>query len=379
MGIFTRTKAEAPSVQKAAAGMSNTMYVGGFQGNNAGLQMVGQYYSYYEGPSRNAAMQVPAIARGRSLICSMVASTPLQMYNEVWDEEAGEMMKKYIAPRSWLRQPDPSVTYSFLMSWTVDDLIMYGRAFWLITERTADGFPSKYTRLPAAMCVTRDQPGPVYFAPSNQVYFQGGQIDENNLVQFLCGEEGLINQTEQSVQTALRLEQARLRNAQSTMPSGVLYQTGGEPLSADELSEIAQAFNAARVNGNQTAALNEYMKYEETTATPDKMLLIDAARFQGEEITRIMGVPPYLAGYSIGSYSYTNSKSAREDLYLFAARQYANCIAETLSMPNITPRGTFVCFDIDDYLAEVIAVEDADNETPDETMPEENTQEALAQ
>jgi hypothetical protein len=32
---------------------------------------------------------------------------------------------------------------------------------------------------------------------------------------------------------------------------------------------------------NQTAALNEYLSYSETLTSPDKMLLIDSAEFQG--------------------------------------------------------------------------------------------------
>jgi hypothetical protein len=81
---------------------------------------------------------------------------------------------------------------------------------------------------------------------------------------------------------------------------------------------------------------------------------------------RLGNIPPYLAGINIGSYAYTTSKGAREDLYLFAARQYMDCIAQTLSMNNVLPRGTYIEFDVDDYLADVIA----ETESPDvQEMP----------
>ena len=48
--------------------------------------------------------------------------------------------------------------------------------------------------------------------------------------------------SEQSVATALKLEAARYRNASSAIPAGVLRQTGGEPLSAQELADLAAAF-----------------------------------------------------------------------------------------------------------------------------------------
>jgi phage portal protein BeeE len=118
-----------------------------------------------------------------------------------------------------------------------------------------------------------------------------------------------------------------------------LKQTGGEPLSAQELADLASAFNAARAT-NQTAALNEFLSYTETSATPDKMLLIDAANYQALECARLTNVPPYLVGVSTGAYSYQSSEQARADLYIFGVQAYASCIAATLSQNNVLPRGT---------------------------------------
>ena len=386
MAIFNRNVNKAaisPAVdtRKAAAAGGGGKGGGGYNANNAGVNLVGQYYTYYEGDARNRGMSVPTLARARDLLASVVSATYLCMYNEMWDETAGEMMKMPIAPRSWIKQPDPTLPYATLMSWTLDDLFFYGRAFWFITGRTADGFPASFTRLNAANITTRDQSGPVWFGPSNQVYFQGGQIDEKDLVQFISPVQGVIFQSEQAVATALRLEHSRYRNANSSMPSGVLRQRGGEPLSAQELADLASAFNAAREN-NQTAALNEFLDYTETKALPDNMLMIDSANFQALEMCRLGNIPPYLAGINIGSYQYTTGQQAREDLYLFGARPYMDCIAQTLSMNNVLPRGTYIEFDIDDYLSAVISAPDADNmpemphpASPDTTNPMPTTTE----
>jgi phage portal protein BeeE len=259
------------------------------------------------------------------------------------------------------------------MAWTFDDLFFYGRAFWYITARTQDGYPTAFTRLPAGSVTTQDQSGPVWFAPSKEVYFQGNMIDPKDLVQFLSPIQGIVYMSEQTVATAIKLEAARYRNAESSIPAGVLKQTGGEPLSATELADLASAFNAARAT-NQTAALNEFLSYTETTATPDKMLLIDAANYQALECARLTNVPPYLVGVSTGSYSYQSSEQARADLYIFGVKAYADCIAATLSQNNVLPRGTYVKFDTSSYLDENYAADKMDS--PD--MPQENTQEELA-
>jgi phage portal protein BeeE len=339
----------------------------------SGVNMVGQYYSYYEGEARNRAMSVATISRARDLMASVIGSLPLRMYNERWNDSEKEMEKEYLAPRSWLRQPDPSVTYDFLMAWTFDDLFHFGRAFWVITSRTQDGFPASFTRIPAGSVTTTDQAGPVWYAPSKEVYFLGNMINPADLVQFLSPIQGIIYMSEQTVATALKLEAARYRNAESSIPAGVLKQTGGEPLSASELADLASAFNAARAT-NQTAALNEFLSYTETTATPDKMLLIDAANYQALECARLTNVPPYLVGVSTGAYSYQSSEQARADLYIFGVQAYASCIASTLSQNNVLPRGTYVEFNTEKFLVENEIADKMDS--PD--MPEENTQEELA-
>ena len=374
MALFNRVTKAAISPVSATA---KAAAAGGYMPNSAGVNMIGQYYTYFEGEARNRAMSVATISRARDLMASVIGSMPLKMYTERWNETDAEMECVYLAPRSWLRQPDPTVTYNFLMAWTFDDLFFYGRAFWYITSRTQDGFPASFTRLPAGSVTTTDQAGPVWYAPSQEVYFQGNMIDPKDLVQFLSPIQGIVYMSEQTVLTALKLEAARYRNAESSIPAGVLKQTGGEPLSASELADLASAFNAARAT-NQTAALNEFLSYTETTATPDKMLLIDAANYQALECARLTNVPPYLVGVSTGAYSYQSSEQARADLYIFGVQAYAECLASTLSQNNVLPRGTYVEFDTDDFLIENEMADkmDTSNQPPDQ--PQQNTQESLA-
>jgi hypothetical protein len=226
----------------------------------------------------------------------------------------------------------------------------FWQSFLYVTSRTADGFPASFTRLPAAMVQTLDQAGPVWFAPSKQITFNGGELDPNDVIQFLSPIQGIIYMSTTAVATALKLEAARYRNASSAIPAGVLRQTGGEPLSGQELADLAASFNHARET-NQTAALNEFVTYTETLTSPDKMLLIDSAEFQAMEMARLCNIPPYLAGVSVGSYSYQSSSEARMDLWTFGAKAYAECIASTLSMNNVLPNGTFVEFDVEKYLS----------------------------
>ena len=364
MALFNRISKAAisPPPTKAAAAGS---YYSNSQ-NNGGANMIGTYYSYVEGDARNRAMSVPTISRARDLMASVIGCMNLKMYNEIWNGD--EMEKMPLAPRTWLRKIDPTLPNNFILSWTFDDLFFYGRAFWYITSRTADGYPASYTRLPAAMVQTLDQSGPVWFAPSKQIIFQGGNLDPNDVVQFLSPIQGIVYQSTQAVATALQLEAARYRNSSSAIPAGILRQNGGEPLSAQELADLAAAFNVARAT-NQTAALNEFVTYTETLTSPDKMLLIDSAEFQAMEMCRLCNIPPYLAGVSVGSYSYQSSAESRMDLWTFGVRAYADCIAGTLSQNNILPNGTYVEFDVSQYLSGEYSMAEYGDDNSEQPIP----------
>lgn len=345
MALFNKvTKAAiSPPTGKAAAAGSN-MATGVI-----GPNMVGQYYTYQEGALFAQAMSVPTIARAQQLVSSVISSMKLYQYTEMWN--GAEMEEVPQPPRSWLARIDKVNTNAHILSWTVSDLMMFGRAFWYITDRYADGFPAKFTRLPSAMIQTRDQAGinGVWFAPSKEVYFNGGLMNPDDLVQFLNGQPGIVYSSQKAISTSIKLEDARFRNASSAIPAGVLKQTGGEPLSGQELADLAAAFNVAR-STNQTAALNEYLTYTETQTSPDKMLLIESANFQAMEMSRVCGVPAYLLNLSLNSYQYTNSPDARQDLWTYGCKQIAECIAQTLSGDNVMPRGTCIAWDIDDFI-----------------------------
>jgi hypothetical protein len=148
MALFTRkeTKAQISPAEPAVRAA-----VGGYNPNAAGVSLIGQYYTYQEGEARNRAMTVPAISRARDLHANVISAMPLKMYRERWNPDTREMEDEDLAPRSWLRRPDPSISYETLMSWTFDDLFFFGRAFWYITSRTQDGYPASL-RTPG--CVT---------------------------------------------------------------------------------------------------------------------------------------------------------------------------------------------------------------------------------
>lgn len=355
MGLFNKRNTAAfaagPDI-KAATGGS---YVGSGQ--------IGDLYSYTVGSLELRAMQVPTISRARDLIASMVACLDFRQYTLSWNGAEGEYDKMYLPGESWMTRPDPKVTRNFLIANTVSDLFHYGRCTWYITSRYSTGFPASFQWLPFANTSFEDQAGPQWFGPSKEILFNGVPINPDDTVQFLSPNMGVVYMGATAIDIATRLDAAARRFASNEIAAGYLQQKGGEPMTADELAEMAAGWSSARAR-NAIGALNEYVEFKEFSSDPSKLQLVESRQHAALELARVANIPPYLVGVAVGGYTYQNAQQARQDLYLFGAKPFIDCIQETLSMDNVLARDRHVEFDLDDYLGDNGLV-DSDLVAPD--------------
>lgn len=318
---------------------------------------IGALYAYSAGSGVERALSIPTISRARDLIVSMVGSLELRHYGTQWTGEMEETIP--LPPETWMRRPDPSATRNWIVAQTTSDLFFYGRAFWYVASRYANGFPASFKWLPAGSVSTPDQVGPQWFGQSNDVQFLGQRIPTNDVVQFLSPIQGVLYIGSRIIDIAIRLDTAARRFASNEIAAGYLQQTGGEPMGGDDLAQLAAAWSEARAT-NAIGALNEFVKFVEFNADPNKLQLMEGREHSALELARVANIPPYLVGIPTGGMTYQNAQQARQDLYLFGARPFITCIEETLSLDNVLPRNRNVRFDIDGYLnAHNLALEPA--------------------
>jgi len=339
MAVFRKRREHAPAFASAP-----TPEVRAAAG---GANQIGALYAYSVGAGVERALSVPTISRARDLIASMIGSLDLRQYTLQWTGENYEELP--IPGESWFTRPDPRVTRNFIMANTFSDLFFYGRAFWYVTSRYSNGFPASFEWLPAGSVSTPDQAGPQFFGVSKQIDFLGIDINSNDVVQFLSPINGLLFTGNRAVDISLRLDMAARRFASNEIAAGYLQQKDGEPMSGEELADLASAWSKARA-ANAIGALNQYVEFKEFTADPSKLQLMEGREHAALELSRVANVPPYLVGIPTGGMTYQNAQQARQDLYLFGAKPYICCIEETLSLDTVTPRGRHVRFDIDSYL-----------------------------
>lgn len=293
---------------------------------------------------RSAAMSLPTISRARDLICTAASALPFTLWTV--DTSRVPAIQRQIPNPAWCERPDPNRTRQWMLAWTVDDLMFYGQAHWLVTARLATTFPSAFRRIPPG---DLQADGDVYTVTDEAGHRT--RVRQADIVEFLSPIEDLLTNGYRAISIALQLDAAADRFAGTEIPNGILEeQDGSEDMTGDELADEALKFSIARQT-NTTAATNKYLRYREIPSDPSKMQLVEARQYQALELSRLGNVPPYLAGAPAGTgMTYLNGQQARQDLIDFGAAPYIGCIEQTLSGPNVTPRGQAVRLDLNAWL-----------------------------
>jgi hypothetical protein len=337
VGLFRTNKAPAFGASQAVRAAAG------------GAGRPGSLITYSVGAGTQRALSIPTVSRALGLITSTIGGLDLRQYSLQWDPGTEEYERVYLQGESWFTRPDPNVTRNFIISNTVKDLALWGRAFWYVTSRYSTGFPASFTWLPHDNVSTSDQAGPEWFGMSSDIMLNGVELDPANVVQFLSPIDGMLWTGARSIDIAYRLDEAAKRFASMEIAAGYLQQQDGEPMSGEELSELSAAWAAARQE-RAVGALNQHVSWVEFKSNPSTLQLMEARQYAALELARVCQVPAWLVGLSVGGMTYQNSEQARTDLVLFGAKPYIDCIQETLSLDTIIPRGRHIEFNIDHYI-----------------------------
>jgi len=294
--------------------------------------------------TREEAMSVPTVARGRNIICSSIASIGL----EVVDRSTGLDVEDG-TPRV-IRTPDPRVPGSATYVWTCEDLLFYGYAYWQITELFADTFRVRSVQRvsPARVTIQTNS-----LATEIEYYMVDGSPVPNSgigsLVVFNGNDEGLLNRAGKTIRTGAELERAAAMYAREPVPSMVL-KSNGTALPADRITKLLDSWGTARRN-RSTAFLNADVTMEAVGFDPEKLQLNQARSYVSTELARALGIPAYYVDAETGSsMTYSNATTQRQTLLDFSLIPLMTSISERLSMPDFVPQSQRVEYDLSDYL-----------------------------
>jgi len=292
--------------------------------------------------TRDLAMRVPAVRRGRALIAGTIGTLPFVCYRTAADGSVSRVDRKL------LQQLDPGTTPAYTLTWTVDDLLFYGVSWWRVTDRETVngeriGYPTAVERIDP-LRVTVDQ-------VEGKVYIDGVHVPDADLIRFDGPDEGVLRNGVDVIPVARSLMAAAKRTADDDWSGLVLrLAEGADELTDVQITELLDAWDDAR-RARSTAYLNRAVDPEKVSVSAGDRQLSELSNMTATDLARLLNLPASRIGAPQGSgMTYSNTESDRRDLVDTTLSQYLAPIYQRLSMPDVTPAGQAVAVDLTAYL-----------------------------
>jgi len=274
-------------------------------------------------------MGVPAFAKARHIVCTG-ARLPLR------EIVAGSGVAPS-TPRI-LTQPDPREPGVVTFTWTYDDLLFHGVAWWRVVERFADGFPRFAERLdPSRVAVTEDR-----------VTVDSVPVADADVIRFDGPHEGILTFGARTILNGARIESAAARLADNPVPFVELHNQGAD-LDDAEIDALVAAFMRTRATANGAIGYTNAATDLRVHGAPAAELIASERRAVAVDAARLAGLPaasldaPVEGGSTL---SYDNPESRLRELLDFGLSAYTAAVEGRLSMDDVLPRGRTAAYDL---------------------------------
>lgn len=299
----------------------------------------------YSSPvSRDLAMSVPAVQRGVTLKVTTFAGLPIER----------------IAPSGqrtdlgWLEQPEANRPRFATLCDIGYDLELDGVAYLRVHQREVTGEPKRggveYIALPRVGNA------------GDTISVDGKPVNPADLIGFEGWHDGIRRHGARTIRTAIALEAAAQRYADSPLPAERLVNTSDFELDDSEIDALLAAYKQAR-NSEAVAYLNAGIKPETVGFDAAQLQLIEGRQFLATQIANLVGIPAhYIAGAAAsagGTVTYANVTQDARALIDYGLKPMIRAVESRLSMSDVTgrawdnqvtPRGTVIRFNIDGLL-----------------------------
>ena len=295
--------------------------------------------------TRLNAMQVPAFVKALKTYSHTISAFPLREY----------LYGTPIEPRNFLTCPCSVLPYAGVMDRLITDVLLFDRAYWLVTERTWDGYPSS-VQVMRVEDVNDQTPGNSgvdvnAYAPSDPFYWRGSQVNTRDIIKFYGdGNGGWLRNGATAINTAASLEAATLMYSESPIPTVALKNNGAD-LPADQVDALLEAWEDARAN-RATAYLNSSIEAQTMGFSARDVQLVEGKSAAALSIARLANLDPVWVGAGVpgSSLTYSNRVDLYRNLLDTALRPIMALIEQRLSMGDVTPRGHEIKFDTTSFL-----------------------------
>jgi HK97 family phage prohead protease len=305
-----------------------------------GLQQLGRV------PTREFAMQVPAVLRGRNLLCSL-STLPIIQIDSGFNRVSHPL----------LEQINPNVPNVVTVSQTIEDLLFDAISWWRVTKRGWDDFPVNAEHLDVT-AVTLDPPEgwqnralPSGIDPESVIWVEGEPVNGRDMIRFDSPNPGILRAARRALRRAAKLDQAAERYADDPKPQDYFTPTDGiDPGDDDEVEKLLNAWAEARRRRASAYVPGAFQYHEVNWLSPADLQLVSLQQRVALDVANALGLDPEDLGISTTSRTYQNATDRRRDRINDVLRVYMVAISGRLSMNDVTKRGYSVRFDLTEYL-----------------------------
>jgi len=338
--LFGRDNAPVQAAKTEIKAQINPAVYDAPYGQYWGNYGLGGYNNFATSIDRQNAMSVPSIAQCRNLICGTAASIPLEIYSMSTGEEIQNQPM-------WVRQPDKRAPRAVTISWTVDSLLMYGVAYWRVTDVGSDNRPLHFEWLQNDRVTLKLNK---FNSEIDYYMVNGERVPDSgvgSLITYQHLDQGILLRGSRTIKAAADLELAASIAAQTPQPSGFIKNNGAD-LPDDVIQGLLATWKQSRL-AKSTAYLTSTLDYTPTQFSPAEMMYNEAIQNMALQVCRMMNVDAtYLSAETMRSNTYSNILDKRKEFLAYTLQPYITAIEDRLSLDDITPRGQIVRFDVNE-------------------------------
>lgn len=294
--------------------------------------------------SRDMALQVAAVQRGRNELCS-IATIPLRLYRGLEPVDS-----------SLFRQFDLDVPNVVHMSMTVEDLALERIAWWRVLGRDYAGFPNVVRRIdPDRVTVNPPKgygPGPyVWISVDTGKGYE--VVPAADMIRFDSPNPGILKANARTIRIAHKLD--ALTEMYADNPALREYFTDGDDvgedgLTDDEVDQFLAEYGSMRAVRPYGWVPSTVKRADVSSPNPKDLTLVELRQAVNLALANGLGVDPEDLGVSTTSRTYQNAVDRKQDKINRVYAPYMRAITDRLMMGDVTPRGYEPRFDLADYL-----------------------------
>ena len=254
--------------------------------------------------TEQSAMQMTAVHSCVRILSEAVASLPLNIFEQT--NLGNEKATKHPLYSILHDEPNTEMTSFVFRETLMTHLLLWGNAYAQIIRNGKGEVVGLYPLMPNRMRVERDDNGQLYYLYQLSLGdAQAGSQVKLNASEVLhipgLGFDGLVGYSpiamaKNAIGMAIACEEYGAKFfANGAAPSGVLEHPG----TLKDPTRIRESWNdtfGGSSNAHKVAVLEEGMKYEPISVTPDQAQFLETRKFQINEIARIFRVPPHMVG-----------------------------------------------------------------------------------